>query len=655
MYNYAIELLKKLEKKSNINQDTVYKEKAKLAKKYPINKVPSNIQVISILKKSDREKYSDVIDYLSTKPNRMLSGVSVVAVMTEPRNCPNLCMYCPGGEKSEFGDVPKSYTGNEPASMRAERCDYESYIQVMSRLQQYVLMNSSFSKVDLIIMGGTFPSYPLNYQTNFIKYCYKAMNDFGKIFGSSLKDLDFKFFKYFFEIDEEFSRKGISDEKTNLIKSRLYLLKYLDLDSISNKDLKKLCDQFISNTNILELLKNISSVNNLNQIKKIKSKIISLVNQFIIENDLKIFSETLSFFKKQNETSNVRCIGLNIETRPDYGDKKYGFLIQSYGATKVEIGVQTLDNDVLKYINRGHDLKTTINSIKDLKDLGFKINLHYMPGLPKKDSARESLKNDLKNLKKLVNHPDFMADMLKIYPTQVIKGTKLYDSYVKGDYKPLSVDETINLIFEFMKEVPLWVRIMRVQRDIPTTIIEDGPKKSNLRQMVNQKIEKEKIKIKEIRHREIGRVLRRKMRKSSSKQKEKLKSYLNDNSNYELKIEKYNSSSGKEYFLHIENKKLDAIAGFLRLRIPSRSLRKEITNKSSLIRELHVYGETTNIGETGNVQHRGFGKKLMKKAEDISKELGLNKILVISGVGVKEYYRKLGYNDDGVYLSKKLD
>ena len=658
MYDYVIDLLKVLREKENINQDTIYKEKAKLAKKHSISQVPSNIQVISLLGKKDRKEYSDVIHYLSTKPNRRLSGVSVVSIMTEPRDCPNKCIYCPGGESSIFGDVPKSYTGNEPASMRAKRNEYDSYLQTFTRLHQYVLMNSNFSKVDLIIMGGTFPSYPLDYQREFISYSYKAMNDFSKFFGSDFSNLDFKLFKEFFEIDDEFSLKGITESKTNLVKAKMYLLKHIKLDNISKKKVIKLTKKLIKKTNIIKLIENINEDENLIDIKTKKSKIETLIASFIKKNKIKKSSSNLNSLKKENETSGVKCIGLNIETRPDFGDKKYGFLIQSYGATKVEIGVQSLNDDVLDFINRGHNLEKTKESLKDLKDLGFKITLHYMPGLPNPNNknGREKLVDDLKNLKRLVYDSDFMADMLKIYPTQVIKGTKLYDYYKKGEYQPLSVDETIDLVYDFLKEVPKWVRVMRVQRDIPTTVIEDGPKKSNLRQMVNNRLLEEDLEIDEIRHREIGRVLKRKIKKAkNTKEKEKLKKIVNQKKNYKIKRIDYDSSSGKEVFLYVENVKLNAIAGFLRLRVLNQSLRKEITSKSSIIRELHIYGETTNFGSKGKVQHRGFGKKLLKKAEEISKnEFMRDKILVISGIGVKEYYKKLGYFDDGVYVSKYL-
>jgi len=299
------------------------------------------------------------------------------------------------------------------------------------------------------------------------------------------------------------------------------------------------------------------------------------------------------------------------------------------GCTRVELGVQSVYDIALKKINRGHSVQDTIDSIKTLKDLGFKINAHYMPGLPgtKKNE-------DLKGLKILFQNENFKPDMLKLYPCMVIKGTKLYQKWKKGKFKPLNTKNAAELIAQSKKFIPKYVRIMRVQRDIPTYMTEAGVDKTNLRQYVEQITKKKNIKCKCIRCREVGRA------KKIGKPK--------------IKIMYYNASNGNEFFISAEDK-YDNLFGFCRLRFPSQSLRKEITPDSALIRELHVYGTATKIGKKGEIQHKGIGKKLLKQAEDIAKMYHKEKMVIISGIGVRTYYKKLSYKLQGPYMVKNLN
>jgi len=331
--------------------------------------------------------------------------------------------------------------------------------------------------------------------------------------------------------------------------------------------------------------------------------------------------------QEKNEKSVVRCVGLTIETRPDYGKLKHGNEMLTLGCTRVEVGVQSVYDNSLKRIERGHTTDDNIESIRVLKDLGFKINAHYMPGL------FISRKKDLEGMKQLFSDPDYRPDMLKIYPCMVVKGTKLYRLWKKGKYKPLSTKQASELIADFKRYVPEYCRIMRVQRDIPTFITSAGVDRTNLRQYIHETMKKKKIKCRCIRCREIGRA----------------KKPLKD---IEISAMHYEASQGGEFFISAGNK--DFIAGFCRLRFPSQLLRKEITEDSVIIRELHVYGEATGIGKKGKVQHTGLGKQLLKAAESLAKMYFRKKIIVISGIGVRDYYRKQGYKKQGVYMVKKL-
>ncbi len=325
--------------------------------------------------------------------------------------------------------------------------------------------------------------------------------------------------------------------------------------------------------------------------------------------------KNLKEVQKENENANIRNVGMTFETRPDWGKEKEADWMLHAGGTRVELGVQTIYDEVYKIVNRGHTVKDVIESTKILKDKGFKIVYHMMLGLP---GTNEEM--DVNAFKVIFEDSRFRPDMLKIYPTLVINGSQLYEDWKRGKYKPLRDREAIERIKKIMRYIPEYVRVMRINRDIPTNVIEDGISKSNLREYVEDE------NCREIRCREIGRV-----KKVIGKPK--------------LKRIDYVASKRKEIFLSFETD--NAIIGFLRLRI---------MKNFSFVRELHVYGNMTPLGKVGDWQHRGFGSKLLKEAERISKEeFSLKKIKVISGIGVRNYYRKHGYSFDGVYMSKFLN
>ncbi len=462
----------------------------------------------------------DSLKTLIRKPTKTLSGVTPIAVMLPPRKCNHgVCIYCPSL------NVPQSYTPKSPVVMRAAAFDYDSYKQVRARIKAFKAMGHPTDKIELIIMGGTFLEYPEEFQYEFIKKCYDALN----------------------------SKK----------------------------------------------------------------------------------SKNLEEAKKLNETAGKhKCVALCIETRPDRCTEKDIKRMLEFGATRVELGVQIIDDKIYKKIKRGHTVKDVVNATLRLRDSGFKIGYHIMPGLPGSDFQK-----DLRLFKKMFSDQRFRPDQLKIYPCQVIQGSELEELYWKGQYKPYTKEEIEKLIIEMLKNTPRYCRVMRIMREIPPDYLVAGTTRIDLRKDIEEKLRKEKIKLHEIRYREIGFLMR-------------------DNAeidfNLQLKITKYRASQGEEYFLEIVNKD-DILFALLRLRIK---------NRKAMIRELHVYGQSARIGEKPEslnstkkifkVQHKGLGRWLVSEAENIAKKQNIKKLKIISGVGVRNYYRKIGYELEENYMVKNL-
>ncbi len=350
-------------------------------------------------------------------------------------------------------------------------------------------------------------------------------------------------------------------------------------------------------------------------------------------NDFK--SESLLEAQKINETAHSRCVGLTIETRPDSINTGEIKNLRRLGVTRVELGVQTIYDDVLRMIKRGHLVDKTIEATFQLKEAGFKVGYHLMPGLPGSNFQR-----DLEMFEKVFSFPEFKPDYLKIYPCVVVEKSELYDWWKKGDYSPVSQEEMIELLIEIKKLVPYYVRISRLFRDIPSFQIKAGVNLSNLRQLVQTELSRRGLRCNCIRCRE---------------PREKIISHL------ELFRQEYQASQGKEVFLSFEDPERRYLAAFLRLRRPAylEGKVKPLFNSlagAAVVRELHTYGEALPIGKRKEAhQHQGLGKQLLSKAEEIvSQEWNLKKIAVISGVGAREYYRQLGYRLEETYMVKPL-
>ena len=354
--------------------------------------------------------------------------------------------------------------------------------------------------------------------------------------------------------------------------------------------------------------------------------------------------ESLEEAKKLAETSKRRIVGITIETRPDYCKEKEVDRMLNFGTTRVELGIQTVYNDIYNLVRRGHTSADSIEAIRIAKDAGLKINAHMMPNLP---SA--SLKSDLEMFDSLFSNADYRPDMLKIYPTVVLKGTELYEWWKQGKHLPYSNEELIDLLANVKKNIPSYVRIQRIMRDIPAYLIEAGCKKSNLRQLVQERLREIDDTCKCIRCREYG----------ISKRKEIIDERSFDEVNlYRLD---YEASNGQEIFLSYENNQENYLVGYLRLRKPSEFAHRPELNdgKTMIIREIKVVGELVPKDMKPNrfsqIQHRGFGKLLMENAEAISsEEFEAKKLAVISGIGVRDWFYEMGYKLDGVYVSKVL-
>lgn len=351
-------------------------------------------------------------------------------------------------------------------------------------------------------------------------------------------------------------------------------------------------------------------------------------------------SRSLEEAQKINETTDNRVIGLTLETRPDWITPDEIALLRRYGVTRMQLGVQSTHDDILRLIKRGHTIQQVAEATKLLKDAGFKINYHLMPGLP--GSSRQ---RDLESIQTVFNDERFKPDYFKLYPTVVMKNSELYHWWKKGTYQPYTEDDLLELIPEMKKLVPYWVRIERLIRDIPGTEITAGNKMTNLRQV----LKKRGVVCKCIRCREA--------RDQSVTE--------ND---VTLFVEEYQASEGVEYFISYENAERSALYAFVRLRLP-KNVSPKILNRfpalknAAHVRELHTYGQLVPILESSNSpvnpssihpQHTGFGKRLMREAEKIAKKRQYRTLAVISGIGVREYYKKLGYEERDTYMVKGL-
>ncbi|HEV2226774.1 MAG TPA: tRNA uridine(34) 5-carboxymethylaminomethyl modification radical SAM/GNAT enzyme Elp3 [Nitrososphaerales archaeon] len=348
-------------------------------------------------------------------------------------------------------------------------------------------------------------------------------------------------------------------------------------------------------------------------------------------------SPSLESAQQLNENAASRCVGLTLESKPDWCRPEDIDLMLSYGITRLEVGVQSLHDDVLTKCNRGHTVEDSIQALQTARDAGLKVTVHMMPGLPGANPDE-----DLADLRRLFEDEQFRPDMSKFYPTLVIPGTSLARQFERGLFRPYDLGTVVDLLSEMKRFVPKWHRIMRIQREIPAKEIEGGVKSGNLRQLVLQRAQEKGFSCQCIRCREV--VLR---------DPETLG--MDDSLEYEEL--RYPASGSQEVFGSYEFRRSGIIAGFVRLRVPSEKAHRPEMNDAAVVRELRVYGKAVEVGhrEKAAWQHKGIGASLMARVErTASEEFGLKKLLVTSAVGTRNYYRRLGYERDGPYMAKAL-
>jgi elongator complex protein 3 len=509
------------------------------------------------------------------KPTRTISGVAPVTVLTKPFPCPGRCIYCPNDIR-----MPKSYLADEPGAQRAERNAFDPYLQTYNRLLALKNTGHNTDKVEIIVLGGTWSFYPEEYQIWFIKRCFDALNDF---------DIN----------DRRHEVKTIND--------------FEEADKIPSKTTdgrRKGYNELVTS------------------VVRDKGK------EFFTKTEFATWEE-LELQQINNVTANTRCVGLVIETRPDYIDEREVLKIRRLGATKVQLGVQSLDDNIQKLNKRGHGIAETQKAFRLLRMAGFKIHAHWMP-----NQLGATVQSDIDDYLKLWDIT-IIPDELKIYPTSIIANTELADRYTKSEYKPYTYDELLEVLTNAMLSTPRFCRLTRVIRDIPSTDIVAGNKLTNFRQIAEQKLEKMEKSCQCIRCREI----------------KNAKVSFDD---LGLEIIEYNTIIGKEYFISFKTKATDKIVGFLRLsvfnnKISANNFLVELRN-CTIIREVHVYGQVVNIGnkQKNKPQHLGLGEKMINIAEQITKDNNYNKIAVISAIGTRKYYEKFDFHLADLYMTKEL-
>lgn len=481
--------------------------KLKLCAELKLKTVPPNSEILAQVSSEDREL---LLPLLLKKPMRTASGTAVVAVMSSPHACPHgKCIFCPGGVDA---NTPQSYTGKEPAARRAGRNDYDPFLQTKDRIEQLDAIGHDTSRIDLIVMGGTFTNRDFDYQEWFVRRCFDAMND--------------------------------------------------------------------------------------------------------------TVSEDLKTAQDINELSDHKCVSLAIETRPDSFNNEEAEHVMRLGGTRIELGVQILDDEILEAVNRGHDTKDIIEATKVAKEYGLCVGYHIMPGLPGSDPSK-----DIGSFRRIFSEPEFRPDSFKFYTTLVIPGTRLYEMWADGEYLPYDTETASKVLSEMKTIVPEYVRIQRIQRDIPTTEIAAGIMNSNLRQIVRKYMDDNGVRCRCLRCREAGHTDREPI----------------DPEDAEFKVKEYEASGGMEYFITFEHE--DSIIAYMRLRMDG---------DVASIKEIKVSGSLTRTSGPGTWQNRGYNRLLAEKAEEFAKTSGATMLRATCGPGDRGFYRDIGYELERPYMVKRL-
>lgn len=595
----AIALIREIERCTTLDTPTI----RSLQKKYtpPNGRMLSKAQIIELYKllagKHGLLPFNPtIVAKLRMKPVRTSSGVAPVTVLTKPFPCPGQCIFCPSDVR-----MPKSYLASEPGAQRAEHNFFDPYLQTYNRIQALHDMGHQVEKIELIVLGGSWSVYPLPYKIWFVKECFRAMNEFG-----------------------------------------------------INDDQQKITEFYKEKINDLSKLKKIALTNNSKVNEQVFSKYQSagisakgnayncMVEKLFFEADKKVglidyqSSDWDELFaeQKKNVLAKTRCVGLVLETRPDLINENEVIELRKYGATKIQLGLQSLDDEVLKLNLRGHTVQQSAEAMTLLRQAGFKLHVHWMPNL-----YGSTPENDKQDYLKLFSDKRFKPDEIKIYPCSLIESAPLMRYYQEGKWKPYSHEELLDVLSFCLEKTPEYCRVTRMIRDIPSFEIVVGNKKSNFRQMAQDELEKRQSVSPNIRAREI--------RNSKF-----------DIDQIVLDTQEYQTSSSQELFMQYvvqidDHKK---ILGFLRLSLPTNQGYIGELEDCALVREVHVYGQLVGLGQgaNGKAQHLGLGTKLLLRAERLAAENGYRKLVVISAIGTREYYQKRGFEDGELYQCKKI-
>ena len=540
----------------------------------------------------NKDQFGLIAKLLQTKPTRTLSGVAPITVLTKPFPCPGKCIFCPSDVR-----MPKSYLRDEPGAQRAERNWFDPYLQTYRRLQALEAIGHSVEKAEIIVLGGTWSFYPENYQIWFIRECFRALNEYSLGLNRVQDRLDeYEQIQKKKQDQQHFTSSADPSENQQLTNN--FQIRGLDDNKTYNQVVSKL---YVAPE------------------KKLGLDIWQTATWEELEEEHLI-----------NETARVRCVGLVVETRPDNISQEEVIRIRRLGCTKVQIGVQSLQDEVLRLNQRGHDVVATRRAFRLLRQAGFKIHAHWMPNL-----YGSSVEKDKQDYLKLFSDPDFKPDELKIYPCSLIESAELMQYFQAGKWRPYTREELLDVLTFCLTHTPPYCRLTRVIRDIPSTDIVEGNKITNFRELVQEHIAESGLEMQDIRAREIrgGRF---------------------DTDSVRLDRIDYETSVSKEIFLQFVAK--DKLLGFLRLSLPTQSPYIEELKSAAIIREVHVYGAVVDIGTRSKdkAQHLGLGKKLIAEAKKITKETDYEKLAVISAVGTMGYYESQKFSKQNLFQTHYL-